>query len=114
MKLLCAIIHHTDYKELSIISDHINDNFLTFSNSPNLNYLFYIYAKIFNNNVSSTRLHETLRSNEIMCRFIKDNLLHQTFRWNCVPNAFALLKDLEEFTNLNEDFGRFKQVFEFN
>lgn len=108
LKLLCAITHLTEYKELSIIANHINDHFMMICNNSDLNYLFYIYNKIVKNN--SMRSFEVSRSNEIMTCFIKHHLLRQTLRWNCVANAFALLKTLEDFTNLEEDFEQLKQV----
>jgi hypothetical protein len=110
LKLLCAITHLTEYKELSIIANHINDHFMMICNNSDLNYLFYIYNKIVKNN--SMRSFEVSRSNEIMTCFIKHHLLRQTLRWNCVANAFALLKTLEDFTNLEEDFEQLKQQYD--
>lgn len=110
LKLICAIVDLTEYKELSQIANYINQHFMTICNSPNLNYLFYIYNKMFKHNTSAVRQNENLRANEIMVCFIKHHLLRQTLRWNCVANAFALLKTLEEFTNWDEDITKLKEV----
>ncbi|KAJ3643760.1 hypothetical protein Zmor_026449 [Zophobas morio] len=110
MKLLCALVHLTEYKELSVIADHINDNFTTICNRADLTHLFYIYNKIYKN--APSRSNQSVRCNEIMVCFIKHHLLRQSFRWNCVANAFSLLKTLEDFTNLEEDFALFKEQYD--
>lgn len=113
LKLLCATIGLINYKNLSIISNYINSNFMSICNNFKLNYLLYIYHQMSKGNTSSGQLDQTLKSNEIMVCFIKHHLLKQTFLWNCVANAFSLLKNLEKSTGFAEDIRGLKEVSEF-
>lgn len=110
LKLLCATIHLTNYKNLSTISNYINGNFMSICNNYKLNYLLYIYHEMSKNNTTSGQIDQNLKSNEIMVCFLKQHLLKQTLLWDCVPNAFSLLKILEKPAAFAEDIAALKQV----